>query len=264
MKPASDYATLFPDSGLISISRGGLHILVDTGPFGPGGAGHSHSDTLSLTIRSGEQELLIDAGTYTYVADPQARDQFRGSGSHSTIRVDEQDQADPSRPFRWDNKPIVQRSEFREDSGAVYIDASCSYREIAHRRRFALFGTRVMFILDQLSGPEGEHDFEQFWLLGPCAEEFLTILSGFPFNGHRVEGWRSRCLGSKERTPTQVFRWHATFPATAATALVFGDPQAVAYRLEQQAHAGSSVRLVIPGIAAAEFPESGPSTVSVV
>jgi len=247
----ADSAVLFPDSGLISISRGTLHILIDTGPFGPGGAGHSHSDTLSFTVRSGDRELLIDPGTFTYVADPRARDEFRGSGYHNTIRVDGSDQADPTRPFRWDNKPSVAGSALRDEGETVSVDATCRYRDVAHRRRLVLSGSRVLFVLDRLTGPEGEHDFEQFWHLGPGAGS-MTMLSSLPHKAEQIEGWRSRCLGSKEKSGVTVYRWRGKFPAEAATALIFdGSGSLQQLSVQREPHA---IRLVIPGLATAEFP----------
>ena len=62
-------------------------MLVDAGPFGRGSGGHSHSDTLSLVLRIGPEELLIDSGTYSYLGDPAARERFRSSAAHNTIRV---------------------------------------------------------------------------------------------------------------------------------------------------------------------------------
>ena len=35
------------------MESGDRHILIDAGPFGPGSAGHSHSDTLNIVVRSG-------------------------------------------------------------------------------------------------------------------------------------------------------------------------------------------------------------------
>ena len=212
----------FPDSGLVSISRGELHLLIDTGPFGPGGAGHSHSDTLSFTVRIGERELLIDPGTFTYMADPKARDEFRGSSYHNSIRVDGQDQADPTRPFRWDNKPVVTGSPVRQNGEKIYIDATCRYRNICHRRRFMLAGSRTLYILDQLTGPEGKHLIEQFWHQGSP----VTIHSDAPARPELLEGWRSRCLGSKEKSSVTVYRWRATFPVTVCTMVTLEDSSA--------------------------------------
>ena len=252
----SDYATVFPDSGLVTIARGDLHLLIDTGAFAGGGAGHSHSDTLSLAVRRGERELLIDPGTFTYVADPLARDEFRGSGYHNTIRVDGTNQADATKPFRWENKPQVSRIDFRQDGETVYLDAECRYREIAHRRRFLLVGKRVLFVVDQLIGPEGSHVLEQFWHLGADSEG-MTLVSNAPVAANLIDGWRSRCLGSREKSPVLLYRWSAPFPVTVATALVFEQPAKGATLLVMEQSDG--VLLKVPGIAEAVFPETGPA-----
>ena len=210
--PLSDSVVYFPASGLISIARGELHLLIDAGPFGPGGAGHSHSDTLSFTVRLGSRELLIDPGTYTYVADPPARDEFRGSAYHNTIRVNGVDQADPKGPFRWENKPTVTGATIREVGETVYVEAACRYRGIDHRRQFVLEGTRKLSVVDHLTGPEGEHLIEQFWHGEPS-----LIRSDAPAQPELIEGWRSRCLGTKERSAVAGYRWRGTFPVTVTT-----------------------------------------------
>ena len=81
---------------------GTTHAVVDAGPFGALHSGHSHSDTLSIILRSGADEILIDPGTYTYTAEPEWRDWFRGSSAHNTIRIDRRDQAVMAGPFRLD------------------------------------------------------------------------------------------------------------------------------------------------------------------
>ena len=86
---------------------GDVQLVVKAGPFGEGSGGHSHSDVLSLTARAGGREVLIDPGTFTYVADPVERNRFRGSGAHNTVRIDGRDQAVPGGPFRWNDKPAV-------------------------------------------------------------------------------------------------------------------------------------------------------------
>ena len=207
-----DAVVHYADSGLVSLTRGELHILIDTGPFGPGGAGHSHSDTLSLTVRRGSEELLIDPGTFTYVSDQQARDDFRGSSFHNTIRVDGLDQAAPTKPFRWENKPRVGVATVREENETVYVEAACEYRGISHKRQIVLESTRALTIVDHLTGPTGEHLIEQFWHGKPG-----ICVSDAPAQPEQVEGWRSRCLGSKEQSPVTVYRWRGIFPITITT-----------------------------------------------
>ena len=254
---SGDRAEVFPNSGLVSIVRRDLHVLIDTGAFGPGGAGHSHSDTLSLTVRRGARELLIDPGTFTYVADPVLRDQFRGSAFHNTLRIDEQNQADATRPFRWDNKPQVTRTEFVDTPEQVSVAAECAYRGLVHQRRFLLVQDRVLFVLDRVKGPEGEHSIEQFWHLGPNAAGYVKILPEAAASHEEALGWRSRCLGSKEQALVVIYRWRAALPWMAGIALVF-DQAEIPRELVRHEYEGG-VRLTIPGLASAEFPDQGPA-----
>ena len=89
------------------MAHGDVHVVIKAGPFGEGSAGHSHSDMLSLVARIGDRDILIDPGTYTYIADPVERNGFRGSAAHNTVRIDGRDQAIPAGPFRWIDKPDV-------------------------------------------------------------------------------------------------------------------------------------------------------------
>lgn len=252
---AKDTAALFENCGLISIVRDKLHVLIDTGPFGPGGAGHSHSDTLSFTVRCGDEELLIDPGTFTYVADPRARDEFRGSAYHNTVRIDALDQADPTRPFRWDHKPEVTRAEFHVDGENVFVDAACHARGVVHRRRFFQLGSRMLVILDGVTGPEGTHSLEQFWHLGDGAATRMAILSSAPAAEEVTIGWRSRCLGMREATPVIAFRWTARLPATVATVFLFDGFKPSA--LLEVTNETDSTLVKIPGGPAIQFPNSG-------
>ena len=61
------------DGGTAVMADGGVQLVVKAGPFGEGSGGHSHSDALSLTARLGPREILIDPGTFTYIADPAER-----------------------------------------------------------------------------------------------------------------------------------------------------------------------------------------------
>jgi hypothetical protein len=97
----------FADSGLVFLVCNEFYLQMDCGPFGYGGAGHSHSDTLSLTLQHAGQQVLIDPGTYTYMSDMAERNWFRGSVAHNTVRIDGQDQGTPAGPFRWASKPEV-------------------------------------------------------------------------------------------------------------------------------------------------------------
>ncbi len=155
-------STLLAATGLAAVTLGDLFALVDCGPFAPGGAGHSHSDTLSLILRFGDQDILIDSGTFTYTADLAARDAFRGSAAHNTVRLDALDQADPVNPFRWRNLPAVKLVAWEPRDDHAVLVAKCEYRGFVHRREFR-FEAESVTILDRITGPAGPHLIEQFW-----------------------------------------------------------------------------------------------------
>ena len=77
----------FGDSRIVVMRNGRVRALFDAGPFGPGSGGHSHSDTLSLIVTNGEQEVLVDSTTYSYM-DPEWREVFRGTSAHNIVRID--------------------------------------------------------------------------------------------------------------------------------------------------------------------------------
>ena len=222
LAPPPPGAEFFPNAGILAITRDGLHILIDAGPFGPGGAGHSHADTLSLVVTRGNDEILIDPGTYTYVADAKQRDAFRGTAFHNTIRIDGRDQADPVKPFRWENKPDVRVREHIEEEDRIYLDAECRYSGFVHRRRFLLVRSDALLILDEIQGPPGEHLIEQFWHLGDGAAGVPMLFAGLG-EPKRESGWRSCILGEKRPAPVLTLSATRTLPAYCAAAFLFGD-----------------------------------------
>lgn len=235
-------SALFEWSGLVVMRHEGLHLIADAGPFGAGPAGHSHSDALSIVLRAGEEELLADSGTFTYVEDLKLRQWFRSSAAHNTVRVDEKDQARSVNPFRWDDRPEVQILKWVTRAAHDYLDARCRrWDGIVHRRRIVFFKTRpeLIIVLDVVENGGEPHLVEQFW--HPAQD--AVLLGGYCFRigssavltiagGQRVElaaggehGWRSRCFG--ERSAAMVIRsmTTGTLPCHLWAVLDFaGDP----------------------------------------
>src|SRR2546430_1517298 len=79
--PAPAASRLVADAGVAIMTSDAVHLVIKAGPFGEGSGGHSHSDVLSLVARlclsAGDREILIDPGTFTYMADPEQRNRFR-------------------------------------------------------------------------------------------------------------------------------------------------------------------------------------------
>jgi hypothetical protein len=200
----------FEASGMVVMTSQDVQVTIDAGPFGWAGAGHSHSDTLSLTLSAGDEKILIDAGTYTYVGDPVWRDWFRGSAAHNTIRIGRRDQARPSGPFRWLDKPSVEIEEWHSTLERDSLTAVCRYGDHLHRRR-VVFRKRdlLLFIYDDV---ETGDVVEQFWHFGETVVQSgvsrwrvgargCLLVSGSATPDLSIggeNGWRSQVLGCKE------------------------------------------------------------------
>ncbi len=221
-KPAS---RLFPSSGSAVMIAGPHHIVIDAGPFGRQGSGHSHADTLSLAVRSGEEDILIDPGTYTYVAEPVWRDWFRGTAAHNTVRIDGKDQAVLSGPFRWSDQPQVEVRRWSSTPEADELDAACRLRGgFLHRRRIRYFKPALLLIVDEIQGPPGKHMIEQFWHLAlPEARQRLVLEDPV----EEQVAWRSPVFGRKQPAPVLCVRRDTTLPVILAAGLLLEPGQSL-------------------------------------
>lgn len=212
-------------SGMVIEADGVYQVLFDAGPFGPGSGGHSHADTLSVIVRRGPEEILIDPGTYTYVGDPEWRNRFRGTAMHNTVRIDGLDQAEPGTPFSWLTKPEVRMTG--------PWAGECAHRGFVHRRSIEREGPAKWIINDEIEGPVGEHLLEQFWHPG-CPTKLesphrarigkhctLTIkpTDAFESTEGGEFGWRSPVLGVREPAPVLRVRRTTALPASFRTEL---------------------------------------------
>ena len=222
----------FKDSGLIVMTAGDIQLIADTGGFGPGNAGHSHADTLSLVLRQGDEQILIDPGTYTYVADPAWRERFRGTSAHNTVRIDAVDQAIPRGPFAWQSRPEVEVLDWQSSPARDTLTAACSYAGLRHERKIVFCKSGLwIVILDHLEGGPGEHRIEQCWHFGAavrqsssqCFQVGAKALVAFESSTELrlVEGgdigWVSPALGEKLPAPVACVERRATLPASLTT-----------------------------------------------
>jgi hypothetical protein len=206
----------FPDAGIQVMASPSAELIFDAGPFGPWAGGHSHSDTLSIVARLHGEDVLVDAGTYTYVSDTAARNWFRGSAAHNTVRVDGRDQAEPAGPFGWRSKPEVRVLDCVSEPGVDRIDAILRSGQFTHRRRIVFFKQRgIVFVGDEISGAEGEHEIESFWHLGHAHDRNRLVFSDaaeLTFREDGEHGRRSRALGHQEPAPVLIAAMRAPLP----------------------------------------------------
>ena len=208
-------AKLFPDAGTVFLQSEDLYLQFDAGPFGWGGAGHSHADTLSLVVWYNNELVFTDPGTFTYIGDPVERDRFRGTAVHNTITIDGLHQAQTAGPFRWNAKPAVELRSFSPQENGGTIDATCEYLGFQHRRRVHLQDKRLI-VLDEINGPPGPHLIEQVWNLGAAARQ---VHLSFSNQGEEVQAEFSPAYGAKIPSSALIVRRNGTLPTAIAMCL---------------------------------------------
>jgi hypothetical protein len=164
---------------------------------------------LSIVLRSGSADILIDPGTYTYTGEPEWREWFRGTRAHNTVCIDGRDQAVPRGPFRWTDKPEVTILDWSTSDESDIVVAECRYAGFIHRRRVEFRKPDVFLITDDLSGPPGLHEVEQMWHLGsPEARAHLVL----PDDAELTTSWQSTRFGEKHPAPMLRVRRRSELP----------------------------------------------------
>jgi hypothetical protein len=239
--PGVRTSRLFADGGTAVMAAGDAQVVVKTGGFGEGSGGHSHSDVLSITARLGEREILIDPGTFTYIADPEERNRFRGSAAHNTVRIGSRDQAVPAGPFRWNEKPEVSLQGWETSAERDQLTASCAYGGFMHRRQVLFLKPDAVVVLDRVDGPTGEHLVEQYWHLDSPGDAGRLSFSA---PASLVDTWRSRALCSREPAKALCVSVRAELPVYLAAVLDLGGSPV---RLPVEVRVTDSVLLVVRG-----------------
>lgn len=171
------------DAGLFVLSarRGQpdeIFCLADAGPLGYlSTAAHGHADALSFTLSIGGTPIIVDPGTFTYHAEPQWRNYFRGTKAHNTVTVDGVDQSEPSGIFLWGKKANSKVLSWQETpEGGVLLAEHDGYTrlsgKVVHRRQLNL-NRHYLEITDKLLG-SGMHTVEWRLHFSPACKVSLS------------------------------------------------------------------------------------------
>ena len=157
--PLAGWYIILSDADTLAIRAGG------NGQAGWGG--HAHNDALSFEYIVGARTFLVDPGAYVYTVDPAARDLFRSTGYHNTVRVDGQEisRIPPGELFRLENdvrcRDVACNVSTWEGEHTGYLRRL----GVTHRRQF-IRQPGGWLIRDTLTGPGG-HTLEWFFHFAP-------------------------------------------------------------------------------------------------
>jgi Heparinase II/III-like protein/Heparinase II/III N-terminus len=188
-RPASG---ALPASGLYLIADSALkqQLLIRAGQKMANSGGHAHADALSVSLIRDGRVLLRDSGTFEYVGPGNERSRLRGTGAHSTLRVDGRDQAEMTGPFSWASLPPVRVDRwingktfglFEGSHGGYSLPQS----SIIHRRFIFHPLADLWFVRDVVEG-DGEHELEIAWHIGAGLAPDLAAGALFSEGGLRL------------------------------------------------------------------------------
>ena len=188
----------------------------------------SQADALHLDFWLDGDNLLRDAGTYSYNTEPDWLNYFGGTASHNTVQFDDRDQMPRLSRFLfgdWLKTSFVE--PLTQDGQGTHFAAD--YRDgqrASHLRRVSL-GDSHLRVLDEVAGfsrkavlrwrvAPGDWRLEGQRLINRNGSHVLTVEASMPIvRCELVEGWEARHY--LEKTPLPVLEIEVQQPGTLTT-----------------------------------------------
>lgn len=186
----------------------------------------SQADALHLDLWLGRDNLLRDAGSFSYNTEPKWQNYFGGTASHNTVQFDEHDQMPRVSRFLFGDWLKTSFLEpFSQDVLAMHFSAG--YRDghhASHRRHIRLMDSHLR-VVDEVEGFARKAVLR--WRVAPGdwrldgqrltnGAHVLTVQASMPLvRCELVEGWESRHY--LEKTPVSVLEIEVHQPGTLTT-----------------------------------------------
>jgi hypothetical protein len=173
----------FPNAGITVMRHDRDYLLVTNGAVGTAGFGnHKHNDLLGFEFHVDGAPLVVDAGSYVYTSDPDARNLFRSTSWHNTVMVDRQEQNEfkPEWLFRMFERATPEHLEVADRGDTLhYRGRHNGYRRlpapVTHERAFTWqLASRALEIADLFEG-DGRHSIAWHFHFAPGV---VVVLAG--------------------------------------------------------------------------------------
>jgi len=185
----------YPEGGFFVLRNGSLYAAVHCGDVGRHGrGGHGHNDQLSFELADAQGALVVDPGTYVYTPDPAARNLFRSTAFHATLRVGgaEQNELRTDDLFTMTDRS---RAEALSWDSTSFEGRHHGFPGATHTRRIEL-AENELAIRDTVTSSEPQ-DLEWTFPLAPGAEDRIEVTAdGLEFRPE--PGWYSPRYGVRQ------------------------------------------------------------------
>jgi hypothetical protein len=233
----------YSGSGFYVLQSQAAHVFVSAATVGMHGLGsHSHNDLLSFEYSTPGIAWIVDPGSYVYTPDRDARNLFRSTAYHNTVRIDglEINSFPEGQLFQVLDQARIKVHEWTTQPFNDVLDVEhTGYMRlndpVCHRRRFELEKTSgALSIRDSFEG-SGTHNLEWFLHLAPSTQvrteglqlvlereqsRLLIDIRGVSIETQIIDGWYSPSYGVRRRAPIIAFRVHSALPVATEIRIV--------------------------------------------
>ncbi|MDR2749913.1 MAG: heparinase II/III family protein [Clostridiales bacterium] len=140
------------------------------------GAGHGHADKLHFNVSTRGEDILTDAGRFTYVFG-EDRIRFKSMRSHNTIMVDGEETYVPKDSWEVDKLGRAVNQRFFSSAEYGYAEGGClSYlipSGVFLNRRLIFLKPDIILAADEMLGT-GKHSYTHFFHFGNTGPVILT------------------------------------------------------------------------------------------
>jgi len=186
------------DSGWAIARVGRMHVFMRAGTYR-----HrpSHLDQLHADIREGSDEIIVDAGTFSYNAAPPWNNPFTSAGAHNGPVLDRREPAERGPRFLWYTWPEARLSETSYAAGRAVLTAEVPGRVV---RCVNVTGEEVTITDTVLDPAVGQ--IEVSWLLHPRTRGYIEAEGADLVAAREAEplGWFSPTY--ERREPARLVR----------------------------------------------------------
>lgn len=151
------------------------------------GAGHGHSDKLHVDLVIGGEDVLTDAGRYTYVVD-RGRFEFKDPPAHNTLTADGEYFTVCKDSWECHKlcQPVKQQYKFTDRYELVQGGhLGYAYKGIFINRKVLYIRPDIYIIMDEMYA-QGGHSYEQYWNFSERGE-LREVPEGWVFTGDQAK-----------------------------------------------------------------------------
>lgn len=177
---------LFADAGMAILrdrvrTPDEIWCRADHGPHGfLSIAAHAHADALSIELRCGGVEILVDPGTYTYQGEAEWRTYFRSTIGHNCLELEGLNQSIQGGPFMWlksAQSELISATGLDGGPEAVWCAAHDGYDRLTpnarHQRTVKLLRGSGRLVVEDFVQSAGVHSGRLSFHLGPEVDCYL-------------------------------------------------------------------------------------------